>query len=95
MTATFRPCSRPDWFVVDGAEFGKPEGSKAEWETILDAMETGEGISFERVAVRLENGDALLFSPRNQADDEDFALVLAEEIPAWIERARKVLKGEA
>lgn len=81
-----------DWYVVDGAPFGQPEGTAADWTQIITLLESRVSDEPAKlVGVRFRGEHALLYSPRNACDDHDAVILLAGEIPEWIAQAKLLL----
>ena len=90
-----------DWYVVDGS-WAQPEGSKEEWLEVIDGIEasmaTGKMDAHytggRRLAVNLYNNQAEFYSPRNQSSDDDVSIITREDLPAWLEQAKRTLNEQ-
>lgn len=82
-----------DWFVVDGAPFGQPEGTSAEWKAAIEAIKRKERYrDARRLGVRILPGGFGFYSPRNVTSEDDYVSLCAREVQEFIEQAEALLR---
>jgi hypothetical protein len=79
------------WFVVEGAPFGQPEGTKEEWTEILKAMREKRPHRFKRCGVKFTQDYAYLYSPRNRYSEADCVALSPTEQEHFIKQAETLL----
>lgn len=83
-----------DWYILEGSPFGIPEGTSMEWREVIEACKEKRNCEAGlRVGVVFDedHAEALFYSPRNRASDDDFAAVSYGKLPEWITIAEAVL----
>lgn len=85
-----------DWFVVEGAPFGQPEGTARDWRAAIAAIkERKSGTVAKRLGVAVRpTGDVEFYSAKNATDGGDHMLLAAADVPAWISHAENLISLE-
>jgi hypothetical protein len=82
-----------DWYCMDGASFGQPEGTKEEWMALIEGIERGEAVRFKRVGTVITEYGVQFYSPRNAISADDYAFVHKDELELLLKVMLKVMKG--
>jgi hypothetical protein len=87
-----------DWCALHRGSWAIPEGTRAEWIRILNAIEHGAQEAFgdnHRLAMqRLPDGRVRLYSPRNCINVESGSTeILAKDVQAFLAMVRRELEA--